>query len=56
MEIVYRGPEEAVIINDERVAELAVRGQTITVPDDLGASLLEQSDIWAVPGRTKTKE
>lgn len=55
MRITYEGPFDAVELADHPV--VAARGETVDVPDELGARLLQQ-ECWteAKPGRTARKD
>ena len=46
MQIVYSGAHPEVVIDALNTEQVIKRGVPVTVPDDLGASLIEQ-DTWA---------
>ena len=52
MLVVYKGPEEAVVLADERVFDIIFPGVPVEVPEDTGALLLEQVDMWTTPDAT----
>lgn len=52
MNVVYVGPFDEVFVPDVNapIGAVVKRGETVSVDDDLGASLLAQPSNWAKPG------
>lgn len=56
MELTYTGPHDRVEVPlPDTLVEVA-RGGTIDVPDEIGASLLDQTDNWQPAKRRNRKE
>ena len=48
MKVTYVGEHDEVEVPDARV--LVKQGETVDVPDDIGASLIEQESNWKAAG------